>query len=344
MCGAMAPQRKQKCNKEIPCQNCTDRGVRRKGPGQLTGWFGLMILGQTFGRSAINAWVRFPIGDGVVLASISRPSPLQRLYVPGQSAIPKDPRRSHRRLSTPPAAGGMQYSPPLLPRHGSGGASGGANSSDRDRDEAFRAEMRARMDRLEQLLVGQAGRGQGVADGRATWRHGTREDSPLRGRHAEPSQPASQSAYAPDPVPATSLGITPALRLLIKTSGVAPSRLTELVRDLPPYTRAHALIERFITVINVIRYPVHAPSLREAVAAVYAKRERSGHGSESAAELGPADVRNLPLIYIVLAISARNAPSEGEGEAEKAERATESVRLYWGCEAARHAIGLRITR
>lgn len=75
---------------------------------------------------------------------------------------------------------------------------------------------------------------------------------------------------------------------------------------------------------NWTRYAISEPEFRSAYAAV------SAHGSHGLSATNPNDVRFLPLLFVVLAISVRLAPEELAGDARH--RRITSLRYYWSCE------------
>ncbi|KDQ12694.1 hypothetical protein BOTBODRAFT_34149 [Botryobasidium botryosum FD-172 SS1] len=112
---------------------------------------------------------------------------------------------------------------------------------------------------------------------------------------------------------------TPAdrLRSLVQEYGVAPHKVSELVQELPPKRLADILIDYYFTSVNYTRYPLYEPHFRSSYEAVFA----------NGLHIQPNDVRFLPLLFVVLAISARLAPQHIGGD-ESRKRLT-SLRYYW---------------
>lgn len=75
---------------------------------------------------------------------------------------------------------------------------------------------------------------------------------------------------------------------------------------------------------NWTRYPVSEKDFRAAYSSVCA------HGRDGIGATNPHDVRFLPLLFVVLAISARLSPENIGGDART--RRITSLRYYWSCE------------
>lgn len=112
------------------------------------------------------------------------------------------------------------------------------------------------------------------------------------------------------------------LQRLIKDCGVSPLKLLELVQELPAYDFAKMLVDWFFKQINHTKYPIHETGFRTVFEDMYKKK---GEGGPE-----PGNVRSLPLIFIVLAISVRLAPEEWAGDDRT--RKLSSLRMYWCCE------------
>lgn len=115
------------------------------------------------------------------------------------------------------------------------------------------------------------------------------------------------------------------LQRLIKDCGVSPLKLLELVQELPAYDFAKSLVDWFFKQINHTKYPIHETGFRTVFEDMYKKK---GEGGPE-----PGNVRSLPLIFIVLAISVRLAPEEWAGDDRT--RKLSSLRMYWCCESLR---------
>ncbi|KJA30225.1 hypothetical protein HYPSUDRAFT_32362 [Hypholoma sublateritium FD-334 SS-4] len=110
------------------------------------------------------------------------------------------------------------------------------------------------------------------------------------------------------------------LKSLVQECGVSPHKISELLQELPPTRISDVLIDYYFTTINWTRYPVSAQDFRAAYASICACS--SGVGAAS-----PHDVRFLPLLFVVLAISMRLAPEHIAGDART--RRVTSLRYYW---------------
>lgn len=123
---------------------------------------------------------------------------------------------------------------------------------------------------------------------------------------------------------------TPAenLQRLITECGVSPTKVAELVQELPPKDFANILVDWFFAKINSSRYPIHEGMFRGAspcqclISALHSWGEaatdlsRSRQSFLSAAyeslyanglKTDPSNVRSLPLVFIVLATVRRIA-------------------------------------
>ena len=103
---------------------------------------------------------------------------------------------------------------------------------------------------------------------------------------------------------------------------MAPHKLPELVQELPPKALCEVLVDYYFTSINYTRYPIDEVGFR----ASFESTCNNGH------RVQPDDVRFLPLLFVVLAISARLAPESILGD-ERNRRLT-SLRYYWSCKDA----------
>ncbi|KAJ3722875.1 fungal-specific transcription factor domain-containing protein [Lentinula raphanica] len=111
------------------------------------------------------------------------------------------------------------------------------------------------------------------------------------------------------------------LRTLVQECGVSPHKIPEILQELPPLRTSDALINYYFTSLNWTRYAISEPEFRSAYTAVCA------HGSHGLSATNPNDVRFLPLLFVVLAISARLAPEDLAGDARQ--RRLTSLRYYW---------------
>ncbi|TFK43482.1 nuclear protein [Crucibulum laeve] len=111
------------------------------------------------------------------------------------------------------------------------------------------------------------------------------------------------------------------LKSLVQECGVSPHKISELLQELPPLRVSDVLIDYYFTSINWTRYPVSERDFRAAYASVCA------HGRDGIGATNPNDVRFLPLLFVVLAISVRLAPEHIAGDARN--RRVTSLRYYW---------------
>jgi len=109
------------------------------------------------------------------------------------------------------------------------------------------------------------------------------------------------------------------LKSLVQECGVAPHKLPELVQELPPKALCEALVDYYFTSINYTRYPIDEVGFRASFESIC----NNGH------RVQPDDVRFLPLLFVVLAISARLAPESVLGDERS--RRLNSLRYYWSC-------------
>ncbi|KAL0574671.1 hypothetical protein V5O48_007287 [Marasmius crinis-equi] len=111
------------------------------------------------------------------------------------------------------------------------------------------------------------------------------------------------------------------LKTLVQECGVSPHKIPEILQELPPLRTSDALINYYFRQINWTRYAISEKDFRTAYASV------CDHGAHGVGATNPNDVRFLPLLFIVLAISVRLAPEELAGDARS--RRVTSLRYYW---------------
>ncbi|KAF8897583.1 fungal-specific transcription factor domain-containing protein [Infundibulicybe gibba] len=111
------------------------------------------------------------------------------------------------------------------------------------------------------------------------------------------------------------------LKSLVQECGVSPHKISELLQELPPLRLSDVLIDYYFASINWTRYPVSERDFRTAYVSVCA------HGRDGIGATNPNDVRFLPLLFVVLAISVRLAPEHIAGDARS--RRVTSLRYYW---------------
>jgi hypothetical protein len=109
------------------------------------------------------------------------------------------------------------------------------------------------------------------------------------------------------------------LKTLVQDYGVAPHKLSELVTELPPRRHCDILVDYYFKQINWTRYPIYEQGFRISYDVMW------GNG----VNVQPGDVRFLPLLFVVLAISVRLAPEHIGGDDRT--RRLSSLRYYWSC-------------
>ncbi|KAH8113278.1 fungal-specific transcription factor domain-containing protein [Phellopilus nigrolimitatus] len=138
------------------------------------------------------------------------------------------------------------------------------------------------------------------------------ENMPLSGEN-EPESPMLQNA---EPTAAD------LLQSLIRDCGLSENKLNELMQELPSRQRTDLLIDYYFKNMNWTRYPISEQDFRTSYAALFI----DGVGSN------PSDIRFLPLLFVVLAISVRLSPEHIGGNAR--ERKLKSMRFYWSSRRA----------
>ncbi|KAF7775966.1 transcriptional regulator family: Fungal Specific TF [Agaricus bisporus var. burnettii] len=111
------------------------------------------------------------------------------------------------------------------------------------------------------------------------------------------------------------------LKSLVQECGVSPHKISELLQELPPLRVSDVLVNYYFTSINWTRYPLDEKEFRAAYSSICA------HGRDGIGATNPNDVRFLPLLFVVLAISARLSPETVGGDART--RRITSLRYYW---------------
>jgi len=132
------------------------------------------------------------------------------------------------------------------------------------------------------------------------------------------------------------------MKSLIQECGVSPHKISELLQELPPQRHSDVLVDYYFTSMyvncyivcgvahsefalrrNWTRYPLSEEDFRSAYLSV-CSNGRNGIGATNL-----NDVRFLPLLFVVLAISVRLAPENLAGDART--RRITSLRYYWSC-------------
>ncbi|KAH9951597.1 hypothetical protein B0H21DRAFT_684345 [Amylocystis lapponica] len=112
------------------------------------------------------------------------------------------------------------------------------------------------------------------------------------------------------------------LKLLIRDYGFHPNKVSELVNELPARNLSQLLVDHYFGVINWTRYPISERDFRASFNCI----------CEEGTTVNPNNIRFLPLLFVVLAISARLAPERIGGD-ERTRRLSSS-RLYWSSRRA----------
>ncbi|KAI9001022.1 fungal-specific transcription factor domain-containing protein [Trametes punicea] len=108
------------------------------------------------------------------------------------------------------------------------------------------------------------------------------------------------------------------LQRLIQDCGYSSERLRTMYDELPPRKLRDELIDHYFTTINWTRYPISEHEFRASYAAFIANEHNHAN---------PNNIRFLPLLFVVLAISVRLAP-ERIGGSEQTRKMAGS-RYYW---------------
>ncbi|EAU84829.2 nuclear protein [Coprinopsis cinerea okayama7 len=111
------------------------------------------------------------------------------------------------------------------------------------------------------------------------------------------------------------------LQSLFLECGVSPHQISELHQELPSPQVCDRLIDHYFAAINWTRYPISERDFRAAYTSVLS------HIQDGIGATNPHDVRFLPLLFVVLAISVRLAPESLAGDPRT--RRVTSLRYYW---------------
>ncbi|KIL68025.1 hypothetical protein M378DRAFT_72501 [Amanita muscaria Koide BX008] len=115
-------------------------------------------------------------------------------------------------------------------------------------------------------------------------------------------------------------------RFLAEECGFSPHKIAELIQELPPLSTTDALVDFYFSTINWTRYPICETEFRSSYVSVCSRVFDGGRNANS------SDLRFLPLLFVVLAISARLVPERMVGDA-RARRIT-SLHCYWSSRRA----------
>ncbi|KAI0832409.1 fungal-specific transcription factor domain-containing protein [Trametes gibbosa] len=108
------------------------------------------------------------------------------------------------------------------------------------------------------------------------------------------------------------------LHRLIRDCGYSAERLQNMYNELPPRKQRDDLVDHYFTTINWTRYPISEHEFRASYATFLANEHNHAN---------PNNIRFLPLLFVVLAISVRLAP-ERIGGSEQSKKMAGS-RYYW---------------
>ncbi|KAJ8481774.1 hypothetical protein ONZ51_g5768 [Trametes cubensis] len=108
------------------------------------------------------------------------------------------------------------------------------------------------------------------------------------------------------------------LQRLIQDCGYSSERLRDMYYELPPRKLRDDLIDYYFSTINWTRYPISEHEFRASYAAFVANEHNLAN---------PNNIRFLPLLFVVLAISVRLAPERVGGSEQK--KRTAGSRYYW---------------
>lgn len=112
------------------------------------------------------------------------------------------------------------------------------------------------------------------------------------------------------------------LQRLISDYGFSPTKVPELISELPARHLSNRLVDYYFTAINWTRYPIPERDFRASYASICAE----------GLMLNPNNLRFLPLLFVVLAISVRLAPEHIGGDEHT--RKLTSTRYYWSSRRA----------
>ncbi|OSD04240.1 hypothetical protein PYCCODRAFT_1387107 [Trametes coccinea BRFM310] len=144
---------------------------------------------------------------------------------------------------------------------------------------------------------------------------------PNQGSENEANHTADHDLFKPDHKP----GLVPVeqtamerLQRLIRDCGYSSDRLQTLYDELPPRKLRDELIDYYFATINWTRYPISEHEFRASYATFLANEQNPAN---------PHNLRFLPLLFVVLAISIRVAPERIGGSEQN--KKTAGSRFYW---------------
>ncbi|KAL1410133.1 hypothetical protein Q8F55_004136 [Vanrija albida] len=271
---AQCAKRKQKCNREYPCQHCLARKVPElcvQRVERIENVLSVIVRHNPGigGYDAVREWLASTAFQRFVATAPSTPGSPSNL-IPHQ-------------LHNPPL-------PTLLPGPRPKHADGGINLST---DEIERMDKGASSEEGDRVGKGWLGQLEGGVP------ESMRTDGDLNMQLDVHGTPAEN------------------LQRLITDCGVSPHKVQELIQELPPKPFADRVIDWFFRHLNQVRYPIDERLFRTSYEDLYNKTTA----------VDPANVRALPLVFIVLAMAVRLAPDQWAGDDHT--RKISSLRMYW---------------
>lgn len=120
-----------------------------------------------------------------------------------------------------------------------------------------------------------------------------------------------------------------------RTDAYGMRQVQELIQELPPKPFADRVIDWFFRHLNQVRYPIDERLFRTcrswrmegATELTLLPAYEDLYNKTTAVD--PANVRALPLVFIVLAMAVRLAPDQWAGDDHT--RKISSLRMYWSC-------------
>ncbi|KAI0921138.1 hypothetical protein AcV5_001168 [Taiwanofungus camphoratus] len=128
--------------------------------------------------------------------------------------------------------------------------------------------------------------------------------------HSEPKLLANSEPSAADK-----------LKTLISDYGFTPTKIPDLISQLPPRRLRNRLVDHYFSAINWTRYPIPEQDFRTSYNSICAE----------GITVNPNNIRFLPLLFVVLSIAIRLAPEIGGDERT---RKLTSAKYYWSSRRA----------
>ncbi|KIJ56788.1 hypothetical protein M422DRAFT_150057 [Sphaerobolus stellatus SS14] len=119
---------------------------------------------------------------------------------------------------------------------------------------------------------------------------------------------------------------TPAIRMqsLVLECGFSSDMFLKVVKQLPDRNTSRTLVDFYFTSVNYARCPLYEPLFRSQYESVM----MNGHN------LQPADIRFLPLLFVVLALAMRLCPEPVGGSRRVRKLSSLRYALYWSSRRA----------